>query len=345
MNESKLKGHAPAVSVVMTTYNGQEYVGEQLDSILGQTYGDFELIIADDASSDGTAEILKQYAAKDDRVRLLLNPQNLGLHGNLEKALRMARGDFIAISDQDDIWEPVKIEELVSLIGRSDGAFCNSLLIDKDGNSLGKTIMQVINAETPPLGADAAAALIRRNVVSGHALLFRRRLLDYVLPFSDELVFDQQIAFFAAYGKGIRYLDKCLVLHRIHGDNHTNSGLIAGAADSEDSSNGGPVEDVPGAARMLFLNAMEFIVSFSKDCEQLVGKRRFAAYKYIVERMNAYDDIFFDLKLFLILLYYRKELFHRWEKDAIKKCFKFSKGGRYYRMKSKRSSLRKRKVH
>ena len=93
------------ISVVMCTYNGAKFIKEQVDSILQQTEADFELVVCDDCSNDGTWEILQEYASGHDDIRIFRNEQNLGFLKNYEKALGLASGEYIALSDKDDIWK------------------------------------------------------------------------------------------------------------------------------------------------------------------------------------------------------------------------------------------------
>ena len=99
----------PAISVVMPLYNGEKYLKEAINSILEQTYSDFELLLIDDASSDRTEEIIRSY--KDDRIVYIKNEQNLGLIKTLNKGLDLAKGEFIARMDQDDISAPTRFDE------------------------------------------------------------------------------------------------------------------------------------------------------------------------------------------------------------------------------------------
>ena len=97
------------VSVVMCTYNGEKYIREQIDSILNQTYPIYELIIQDDCSTDGTVSIINEYVNKFSNVQLYINEKNLGFNTNFESVAMKAHGDFVAISDQDDVWMPNKL--------------------------------------------------------------------------------------------------------------------------------------------------------------------------------------------------------------------------------------------
>ena len=96
----------PSLSVIMGVYNGQPFLSKAIESILNQTFTDFEFIICDDCSTDDSAKILREFAAKDSRIRLLQNKQNKGLAATLNNCLNIARGTFIARMDCDDISLP-----------------------------------------------------------------------------------------------------------------------------------------------------------------------------------------------------------------------------------------------
>ena len=93
------------IDKLMATYNGEKYIRQQLDSILSQTYNEFNLIISDDASSDNTVGILKEYENKDSRIKVFKQEKNLGVVENFEFLLKQVTTDFFMLADQDDIWE------------------------------------------------------------------------------------------------------------------------------------------------------------------------------------------------------------------------------------------------
>jgi len=103
----------------MATYNGEKYIREQLNSILAQTEQDFEIVICDDFSTDSTLSILKEYEKKDSRFCIYRNEKNLGYRENFNKAVSLCKGDFIAFSDQDDIWLPHHLQILKENIGEN----------------------------------------------------------------------------------------------------------------------------------------------------------------------------------------------------------------------------------
>lgn len=107
------------VSVVMCTYNGAAFLREQLDTIINQTYPIYEIIVQDDGSTDETINILESYKERYPIVKLYKNVDGRGVNTNFFSALKRATGDYIAISDQDDIWELDKIEKQITFIGES----------------------------------------------------------------------------------------------------------------------------------------------------------------------------------------------------------------------------------
>ena len=105
----------PAISIIMPAYNVEPYVGDAIRSALAQTFTDFELIVVDDGSKDGTAAVVKDLARQDARIQLVQQP-NRGLAGARNSALRASRGDFFALLDSDDLWEPSFLEEQLAIL-------------------------------------------------------------------------------------------------------------------------------------------------------------------------------------------------------------------------------------
>lgn len=108
------------VTILMATYNGHKYIQEQIDSILKQTHQNFELIIQDDCSTDSTLDIVNRYAKKDDRIKVYCNEKNLGYTNNFMALLEKAQGEYIFLSDQDDVWLEDKIAYNISIIDGYD---------------------------------------------------------------------------------------------------------------------------------------------------------------------------------------------------------------------------------
>jgi glycosyltransferase involved in cell wall biosynthesis len=130
----------PLVSVVVPNYNHAQYLGERLDSVLNQTHTNLEVLLLDDCSIDNSREILRQYAAKDNRIRLIFNEQNSGsTFKQWNKGFAQARGEFIWIAESDDAAAPTFLTELISqleLHPQAGLAFCQSQLIDAHSQPL-----------------------------------------------------------------------------------------------------------------------------------------------------------------------------------------------------------------
>lgn len=208
------------VSVVMATYNGERYLREQLDSILKQGHANFELIAVDDGSTDGTLGILQHYAARDARIRIFPAEQNVGLIANFERGLRLARGEFIVLADQDDVFREDKLAQLLSALQARpdrDLAVSDLSLIDDAGVTFAPSLWK--HQKMRPRAGKPFARLVYLNFATGCAMMFRRRLLQVALPFPpDCLVHDWWLAVVAAssLAGGLVVVDEPLTAYRQH---------------------------------------------------------------------------------------------------------------------------------
>ena len=201
----------PLISVALCTYNGQEFLSEQLSTILSQSYDHLEVIVCDDGSTDRTLQIVKDFAAKDPRVKWYQNLKNLGFNKNFEKAISLTSGEFIAISDQDDIWEVDKIQRLYDNIQTNLLIFSNSSLMDDSGMLLGDQLLSNFSLQDKSF-----KAYLLHNYTTGHTCLFRREFLDFILPLPAVGYYDWWMGFIALYHQKITFLDQPLTRHRVH---------------------------------------------------------------------------------------------------------------------------------
>jgi hypothetical protein len=111
-----MTSRAPAVSVLMTSYNRAPFIGASIESVLAQRFGDFELVISDNLSTDRTVEIARDYERRDPRVRVVVNERNVGQFGNRNRAAALARGRFLKYHDSDDVMYPHCLETMVTLL-------------------------------------------------------------------------------------------------------------------------------------------------------------------------------------------------------------------------------------
>jgi glycosyltransferase involved in cell wall biosynthesis len=208
----------PLISIALATYNGEKYLVEQIETLLNQTYLTIEIVVSDDGSTDNTVNILESYAKKCNNFFVFKNTGVHGIKRNFENALKHCKGTYIAFADQDDIWMLDKIEKLFTAIGTNTLSYHNSLFVDDAGNSLERTFATRLNMYE---GNDCRAFLFC-NCVSGHAMLFHRKLLDKVLPFVDAVHHDWWLAFTAAENGGIKYVNEVLVHYRQHTQSETD---------------------------------------------------------------------------------------------------------------------------
>lgn len=208
----------PLVSIALCTYNGEKFLREQLNSIVHQTYSKLELIIVDDCSSDGTLDILNEYAREYSFIKVHKNEVNLGYIRNFEKALKLCSGNLIALSDQDDIWHLNKIEKLVNAIGDNLMIYHDSEFVDQNGHSLNKKMSDIMNLYR----GNEPEAFIFFNCISGHSVLMKKELRDEILPFPNAYFHDWWIAYVATNLGSIDYLNETLVNYRQHETTDTN---------------------------------------------------------------------------------------------------------------------------
>lgn len=160
----------PKVSVLMSVYNGARYLREAIDSILSQSFNDFEFIIIDDCSNDNSPMILKEYASQDTRIRLITNKFNLGLTRNLNKMIKEARGEYLARFDCDDISLRERFKKQVEFLDNNSKIGMTSLwadIIDVNGNKM-RTI------KYPTIDEDLRKVLIKYNPFFHPGLMMRK---------------------------------------------------------------------------------------------------------------------------------------------------------------------------
>lgn len=210
----------------MATYNGVEYIREQIDSILVQTYPNIELIIADDGSSDGTITLLRSYEQNNKNVKVFLNESRLGFVKNFEYLLNKSVGNYFALSDQDDIWEPQKIEVMMKSMRDKEKGFPNVpvmvhsdlKMIDENGTLLFHSYSRQRNYHFSKI--KDIPSMISRGGVMGNTILMNEKLRQLVLPFDPNVVHHDYWISVINEIFGCRVsLKETLVRYRIHRNN------------------------------------------------------------------------------------------------------------------------------
>jgi glycosyltransferase involved in cell wall biosynthesis len=197
MSVATMNATCPRVSLGLPVYNGETYLEGAIESLLTQTYEDFELIITDNASTDRTEEICRGFAERDPRVRYERNPENLGAAGNFNRAFELARGEFFKWAAHDDLNEATFLERCVDSLDASPEvvlSYPQACIIDNDGNRL--------EVYDPKLATESAAPEDRfRSLMRGHKCyevfgLMRRDVLAQTIvmgafAFSDGVLLTQ----------------------------------------------------------------------------------------------------------------------------------------------------------
>jgi glycosyltransferase involved in cell wall biosynthesis len=204
------------ISVCMTTYNGAKYIHDQVSSILKQIKEDDELIVCDDRSSDATVNILSSF--QDERIKIVVNDENLGFSRNFSKCISLARGDIIFLSDHDDIWLPDKVEKYLKIFQeKSDvvSIMSNMEIIDENGLV---TNSRFLNLKS---GCSNRVWRVVKNFVKstyyGCSIAFRKELVPNILPLPFH--FDTWIGLISdIYGR-CYHLDEVTMQYRRHSNN------------------------------------------------------------------------------------------------------------------------------
>nr|WP_308757667.1 glycosyltransferase [uncultured Bacteroides sp.] len=200
------------ISVCMATYNGEQFLKEQIDSILQQLNEHDELIISDDNSTDTTQDIIRSY--NDFRIKLVQNSLQRGVTHNFENALCHSKGNIIFLADQDDFWLPNKIKELTQFLSKGDYDIvtCNCALTDANLN----ITQERYYIDKSPIDKSALENYVN-NLWLGCCMAFKRELLLATLPFPEKVVaHDLWIALYSQLHFKCGYYPKVLQLYRRH---------------------------------------------------------------------------------------------------------------------------------
>jgi glycosyltransferase involved in cell wall biosynthesis len=207
----------------MPTYNANRFVGTAVESILAQTFEDFEFIIVDDCSTDGSSEILRHYAERDCRIRVLTNARNLDFVRSRNRGIAEARGAFIANMDSDDIALPTRLAEQYAFMKANPAVgVCGAavILIDENDRELG---IRRYRADD----RDLRARLFLFNPVAQPVTMIRKDVLEETGPYNpDHILADDLDLWFRI---GVRYrlanLETPLLKYRVHQGSATGQRL------------------------------------------------------------------------------------------------------------------------
>lgn len=208
--------HVSKVTALITSYKHERWLNECVDSALAQTHKDLEIIVVDDNSPDSSPDILRSYG---DHIRLQLNSQNRGTYGVLDQALEMATGEFVAVLNSDDVWEPEKIERQIAGMGEAVLSYTGGIFIDDDGREIhGKPMGWAPPTELPE---HHFARLIENNYIIASSAVLRTNVAREVGGFCDGFknVGDWNMWLKMAERGSFSFAEGELTKYRIHGSN------------------------------------------------------------------------------------------------------------------------------
>jgi len=207
----------------MASYNHEKYIAKAIESVLNQTFGDLELVIVDDCSTDASPDIIKQYAQRDPRVRAFFHRENLGIARTLNDCLNEAQGKYIGFIGSDDLWLPYKLQRQLNLMkGNEDKILWSSgKVIDSNGTPTGQKVSDIIGV-APKRSGNLFQDLLIEDFVFGQSVLLKTEYAREV-GFDENFRFVNDHLFFINLAKKHEFLydPTDLALYRIHGRNTT----------------------------------------------------------------------------------------------------------------------------
>ena len=198
------------ISVCVATYNGEKFIREQIESILCQLSSDDEIIVSDDGSTDGTIVIIN--CIGDKRIRIIEGPRKHSPTFNFENALKEAKGDYIFLADQDDVWKTNKVEVCMKWLQMYDCVVSDAEVTDSNLNPLYPSLYAIMQVRQGHI-----YNTVWKNGYTGCCMAFRRNILEASLPFPKDIpMHDIWIGNVAAYKYNVKFIPDKLILFRRH---------------------------------------------------------------------------------------------------------------------------------
>jgi len=283
------------ISVCMATYNGEQFVKEQIESILNQTHKPDEIIISDDASRDKTQEILIEYQKRyPDLIKVILNKDNVGFVKNFERALLASSGDLVALSDQDDVWLPEKLQEEYSILEKNSNVgltFSDLKIVDENLNEIEKSMWKFYKWQLNGYikGAKFFESILKSNRVTGCTIMIRRQILNDLIPFDSRIYFhDYWLALGASLLSDVFAINKQLVLYRQHSNNQIGVELKKEMTYNQYMIKLQKEKDVLYIRYLFYESLFEFAKQYSKN-DSLTSRIK-SIYKFHRERFKLYSS-------------------------------------------------------
>ena len=223
----------PLVSVVMLSYNHEEFLSEAIESVLGQDFDDFELIIVDDGSTDSSREIIQKYAAEDPRIRVILHEVNCGIAKTANDGIAAAKGKFVAITASDDVWAKDKLTKQLAVTASNENliVWSEGEVIDGKGQPVGKSFSEWLPASPKKKSGHIWQEILEGNYIFGTTLLFKKTNLGNI-RFDENLAYWNNYKFVLDLARKYEfyYIAEPLAQYRVH-ERNTVAGYGAESKD------------------------------------------------------------------------------------------------------------------
>jgi glycosyltransferase involved in cell wall biosynthesis len=203
----------------MPSYNHEKFIPEAIESVLGQTFRDLELIIIDDKSGDNSQQIIDEFAQKDNRIKKIFHRENLGIAKTINEGIKNSTGKYIALIASDDMWIREKLEKQLKILEADENlvVWCNSAIIDSNSNLTGEITSEKYKNATPH---GYVFEEIVNSWISGSGIIIKRENIQD-MRYSENLKYLNDTQFYAdlAYRYQFYYMVEALSKYRLHGDN------------------------------------------------------------------------------------------------------------------------------
>lgn len=218
------------VEILLSTYNGEKYLEQQIESILSQTFGNFVLTIKDDFSTDGTMAIIQKYINKyPAKIRQFIDPKykkNMGSTFSFGRLMQQSEGKYLMLCDQDDVWMEDKVEISLNKLkevetknpGKPAMVFTDMIEVDKELKTINESFIK--HQKLSPKVIKAPTKVLAMNVVAGCTTIFNRACINVILPFpSTKVIHDHWMAINVSHYGVVEFLDVPTLYYRQHSAN------------------------------------------------------------------------------------------------------------------------------
>ena len=223
------------VSVLMPSYNHEKYLSEAIESILNQSFEDFELIILDDFSKDNSRAIIETYQRQDKRIKAFFHKKNMGIASTINDLHSKASGKYIALIASDDVWDQLKLERQLAVLEKNDSlvVWSEGEIIDENSIPTGKTFIQMHLASNKKKSGRIFEELLYGNFIFGSSLIYSRDNVKGI-QFDEKLKYLNDYKFFVNLAKKHQFffIKEPLAKYRLHGKNCMSSNKKAWIQDA-----------------------------------------------------------------------------------------------------------------